>query len=184
VTIDGQGPQSAWRRNPVEIVATLAGIVVTFISLAAMSWYSVSGPYVVSRLSDLGSGDGNFVSLGYPEPMFLVDSDVGSHHSWVAWSVFALCSIAAIVAGIWLGARPALSIIAIALAVVLMAGTVYRVVVVHVILGDDPILPPDTNVTVQAGFWATQIGLALIVAGSAAALRRDAQPRQSRRVPV
>ena len=189
MTIDLLGPQLARRRrNPVAIAATLAGSVVTFISLAAMSWYSVNGPYVVNRTVVLDGSKHQFVSLGGPEMPFLVDPDMGSQHSWIVWAVFALCAIAAATVCVWSAAPPMLNIVAITLAAVLCASAVVRVIVAPDIvlnaLADDSAVPPGTHLVIHAGFWTTLVGLALIAAGSAAGLRRDAPTPQSRRVPV
>jgi hypothetical protein len=53
---------------------TLVGSLVALISLAGLSWYTVSGPNVVSDISQADPRNGVIV---------LVSPNVGSQHSWL-----------------------------------------------------------------------------------------------------
>jgi hypothetical protein len=172
VTVETSRPQRPWASSRLLLALTTVGAVTLFVSLTTRSWYSVAGPHVVGRE---GFDDGparSYISLGSVDGFVVVDPDRGSQHSALTWILVVLCVAAAVAACLSSRVRLPLSIVGVSLAVVLMAGAAYRVVgSVIDIHTDDSFYPAGTHLVVEAGFWATEVGLALILAACVLALR-------------
>ncbi|MGI8881003.1 MAG: hypothetical protein ACR2KJ_10965 [Jatrophihabitans sp.] len=144
------------------------------ISLAGMSWFTVTGPNVITATSQ----DGDLPTVG---PLVFVSPHVGSHHSWLVWTLFVVCVLAAAGAGLRRSGRSVVAgIVADILAALLILHAGVRVVVPRLII-DAAALPPDTKVNVQVGFWFVLVGFALIGLGAAVSLTISAHsdPRPS-----
>jgi hypothetical protein len=155
---DGDG----FEIRPVGFAVTIVGIIATAISLAALSWYSVSGPNVITDPSDPGpAAGGSFVVL--------VDRDISSHHSWVVWTLFVLCAIAAVIAGLPNRiASQRMRIVAPALAAPLIIGAIARVAVPRLAVDTVGLVESgDLDVSIGFGFWLALLGLVLIAIGAA-----------------
>lgn len=96
----------------------VAGAVLALISLAGLSWYSITGPNVVSDLSEVDPGG----------VVLVVSPDRGVQHSWLVWVLFAVCLGSALAAG-WAsgGVSSTGRVLASALAVLLIVDAVARV---------------------------------------------------------
>jgi hypothetical protein len=154
-----RGPVEQLRLRPFVFGMTLLGVLATLLSLASMSWYSIDGRHVITDPSE-GLTD-----------TFLINPDVGSHHSWLTWTVFVLCAVAAVLAGIprtWV--PRGMRFVAPVLASLLGLGAIARVVKLE--LAPYLLDFSDVQVSIERGFWVTLAGLVLIAVGAAIGVRR------------
>jgi hypothetical protein len=172
VTVPYAAPAPAFRPRPVSYLLIITGSVLGLIALTTLSWYSITGPSVITNLTQLNqpTGDtagGVIVYVGTP----------GTHHSPFVWVTFTLCVIAAFAAA-WPRARGNLvaRTVAPALALLIIANSVWRAANQQLFDYTSSGLEPKISFTVDSGFWIAVVGFALIGVGAALGPRRVDRP--------
>ena len=149
--------------RPASYALTITGTIISLASLAGMSWFSVTGPNIISSSQDdAPTTRGSNVAI--------VSSHVGSERSWLIWLIFAVCVMSAGIAGLPKSGLPAAArVVAPTLAVLLCLDAVASAILFpHVLLNiGSSGLPSGTVVTLHAGFWLALVGFILIGLGSA-----------------
>jgi hypothetical protein len=164
------------------LIVTAMGTVITLVSFAALSWYSIVGPDVVSNQARRDGQTSNYVSLGYPTIAFVVGPDAGRHHSAVTWVLVAFCVASAVGAWRWQRARLPLGLAGIVLAAALIGTAALDALAADPGLGDDPYNPIDAHLVIHPGFWLAEFGLAMLLFGSILAVNNVLR-MQSLRAP-
>jgi hypothetical protein len=154
------------RVRPAGYALVVCGSLIALFSLVGLTWYSFSGPNVVS--------DPSLANVP-PEGIVMVirPADAPSQHSIVFWAIFGLCVISALAAGLpnvrW---HFAARIAAPTLAVLLIGRAIIQVVGDHLLTEPADGFPPGTRSGVGAGFWVGIVGIALIGVGAVLGPRR------------
>lgn len=143
----------------------VVGAVATCYSLATLSWYTISGPNVITNPSDL--------SESARVPLFLADPHPGLRHSIGVWIIVTGCVLAAIAAQCAsYRTRMRFVVATLVLGAIGILDVVERIGSLKLAAGERA-LPPGTQIHVHVGAWIAIAGL-VTLAGSAL-VRRDPQ---------
>jgi hypothetical protein len=149
----------------------LLGAALALLSFVAMSWYSISGPGVItSDQQDASSSNGS---------VLLVNPDEGASHSLLVWVLLVAGVVAAVMTQVApTSRRKPWAAVAVILSAACVVGVIASVLVLRWAVGGEPV-PPGTTVTPHAGLWVALAGLALVGASVIAGLRAVAPTRHS-----
>jgi hypothetical protein len=155
LSVESGPPVNVQRRaRPLGVALLSLGAVGTAVSFAAQSWFTISGPNVITS-PDQSAGSGS-------EPVVLVDPNAGSHHSFAIWAVVVVCILAAVAAQIpRIRLRSVWMAVAVVLAAIGLLDAIERATLPRFAAGVGG-LPSGTRVTLNYGVWVAMAGLVLL----------------------